>query len=311
MNRKRSGQRAATEPPLMYLVTSKAFLEQPHADDRVLVESLCAKGYAAHLVAWSDAAVDWSAADLVIVRSAWDYCEHYASFMAWTDKVAAVTDLWNPGEMIRWNADKRYLVDLQRTGLPIIPTVVLDGYHIEHLQHLFTKWSTRQIVTKPIIGSNAYATRFIQSPVSSEDKEALRQMAQQHVLFAQPYLRAVEDYGERSLVFINGEFVHAFRKTPFYAFSHHDDGKDKETAVYPSKSELSLAQLVMQRLKHRLLFGRVDLLNDDSGSPKIMELEFIEPRLNLHYSDRSLELLTHAIEQRLFALPIRSVSALR
>jgi hypothetical protein len=280
---------------VLYLVTGKAFLSHPHADDTILMEHLRARGCDVHLVAWNDSTVDWRAANLVIIRSTWDYCQNHASFITWANRVATITNLWNPIEVIQWNADKHYLMDLQATGLPIVPTVLLDEYCLEHLSDLCNEWSTEQIVIKPTIGSNAYATFLVKSPLSAYDKSTIYEASTRNTLFAQPHLRSVESYGERSLGYINGEFVHAFRKTPFYAFRSDSTDKDKEIAVYPSGSELRLAELIMQRLKHRLLFGRVDMLNDDNGTPRIMELEFIEPRLNLHYSDRSLTILADAV----------------
>src|SRR5207302_497326 len=100
-------------------------------------------------------------------------------------------------------------------------------------------------------GSNAYGILFIKGELSAEDEAAIRQTAQQSTLFVQPYLQTVEGYGERSLVFIDGKFAHAFRKTAFYAFSGAEDRKDKEAPVYPSKDELALAGAIIERLKYR------------------------------------------------------------
>lgn len=296
---------SANGVPVIYVVTSQEFLSHPHTDDTLLLEALQAKGYVARLVAWSDSSIHWQQADLVLIRSTWDYCQNHQKFMNWSTRIAGLTNLWNPVEIVQWNSDKRYLPQLSAAGLPTIPTLMLDDGHLQDLESLCRRWHTRQIVIKPVIGSNSYATFFVKSPISPSDKQAIHEAAKTNVLFAQPYLPAVETYGERSLVFIDGQFVHAFRKTPFYAFLHQDDGKEKEQPVYPSKRELALAMDIMQRLKHRLLFGRIDLLNDENSQPRVMELEFIEPRLNLHYSDRSLDLLVEAIGHRLSVLPSR------
>ncbi len=65
---------------------------------------------------WDDPAVDWAVFDVVIIRSTWDYHERRDDFIRWARHVESVSDLWNPFELIEWNTDKRYLLDLGRDG---------------------------------------------------------------------------------------------------------------------------------------------------------------------------------------------------
>ena len=71
---------------------------------------------------WDDAGADWAAYDLVVVRSTWDSVDRPTAFLAWVDAVAKVTRIENPAAALAWNLDKRYLVDLERAGLPVVPT---------------------------------------------------------------------------------------------------------------------------------------------------------------------------------------------
>ena len=64
--------------------------------------------------------------DLVVVRSTWDYFARREEFLAWAERVAAVTALHNPVSVLRWNSDKRYLRDLERAGVPIVPTTFVE-----------------------------------------------------------------------------------------------------------------------------------------------------------------------------------------
>lgn len=43
------------------------------------------------------------------------------SAVAWNQPEAR---FWNPPALIRWTLTKRYLLDLERAGVPVIPTVV-------------------------------------------------------------------------------------------------------------------------------------------------------------------------------------------
>ena len=97
-------------------------LPEPDVDESLLLEAAGKAGLAAELAAWDDENVDWSAYDLAVVRSTWDYFEHETAFRAWIESTARLTRLMNPaGTMLR-TVDKRYLLDLQSAGLPFVPT---------------------------------------------------------------------------------------------------------------------------------------------------------------------------------------------
>ena len=61
---------------------------------------------------WDDPAVDWAAADLVAVRSTWDYTERPEEFLAWARAVDGRTLLLNGADVFAWNHDKAYLAEL-------------------------------------------------------------------------------------------------------------------------------------------------------------------------------------------------------
>ena len=80
------------------------------------------RGVAASVSVWSDPSVDWSATPLCLLRSTWDYHGRYAEFMAWVDRVTAVTVVRNDPALVRWSAHKSYLRDLAERGVPVVPT---------------------------------------------------------------------------------------------------------------------------------------------------------------------------------------------
>ena len=83
-------------------------------DGPVLLAALAEQGIEAEPAVWTDPRVDWSAYDLVVVRSTWDYQDRHAEFLDWARRVAAVTTLANSAEVLAWNTDKTYLRTLQR-----------------------------------------------------------------------------------------------------------------------------------------------------------------------------------------------------
>lgn len=107
------------------LVTCSEYADG-HPDDVLVVEPLAGLCIAATFATWDDAAVDWSAFDLIVLRSTWDYTSRRAEFVAWIDGVARLTTLVNPAAAVRWSSDKRYLVHLARIGAPVVPTAFVD-----------------------------------------------------------------------------------------------------------------------------------------------------------------------------------------
>ena len=77
-----------------------------------LVDALERRGIDAAWARWDDAGVDWAAADLVAVRSTWDYTERAEEFLAWAREVDGVTRLLNGADVFTWNHDKAYLAGL-------------------------------------------------------------------------------------------------------------------------------------------------------------------------------------------------------
>ena len=109
--------------PRVLLVTSSNWPSgEPGAP--VLDAVLAERGIDAPWVCWDDPEVDWAAADLVAVRSTWDYIERYDEFVAWARRVDEVGRQLNGADVFAWNVDKAYLTGLG--DLPVVPTRTRD-----------------------------------------------------------------------------------------------------------------------------------------------------------------------------------------
>src|SRR6201996_1305585 len=84
-------------------------------DDAGLVAALRQRGLHARWLSWDDP--DTLRADLVILRATRDYPQRIDEFLEWT---TTVPHLFNAPEVVAWNADKRYLLDLAGRGVPTI-----------------------------------------------------------------------------------------------------------------------------------------------------------------------------------------------
>src|SRR6185295_16973173 len=108
----------STASPSVALVPS-AELPRLDADTRVLIAPLEARGVSVTPAVWDDPGVDWTAFDLAVVRSCWDYVPRREEFVRWAGRVERLA---NPAAVIAWNTDKGYLRDLADRGVPVVPT---------------------------------------------------------------------------------------------------------------------------------------------------------------------------------------------
>lgn len=272
-------------------------LPEPDPDEPLLLAALAARGVETRLAAWNDASEDWDAAGATVIRSTWDYVHRPDAFLAWAERVARAGPLWNPLKLIGANVHKGYLVELARRGVPVTPTwLVKRGASVELGRELDARrWA--DVVIKPAIGAASFRTRRFTRSELADAAEHLSGLLVDRDALVQPYLRSVEDHGERALVWIDGEFTHAVRKSP--RWSGQDESVSPALALEPEERELG--ESALRGLEHELLYARVDVARDEHGAPLVMELELIEPSLFLAQHPPALARLADALAHRLAA----------
>jgi glutathione synthase/RimK-type ligase-like ATP-grasp enzyme len=239
-------------------------------------------GSEAVTVHWDDPEVDWAAFDLAVIRSTWDYTWRTTEFLAWADRCAGLTKLANAPSVLRWNADKHYLGELAGLGVPVVSTRFLPPGSPVDLP------DDHEYVIKPTSGAGArLAARYR----PEEGDQAARHVARMHdegpTAMVQPYMRRIDTTGERALVFVAGRFAHAIRKnTVLSPGTRYDQRRAPHPGVLPwspTAAELAVAEQALAAVPHagELLYGRVDLVEGEDGSPRVMELEVLEPSLFL------------------------------
>jgi hypothetical protein len=291
-------------------------------DDRRLVDPLRALGVAAVPAVWDDPAVDWSAFDLVLLRSTWDYPPRRAEFLAWA---ASVPRLVNPAGVVGWNTDKRYLAELAAAGVPVVPTGWLPpgqpwrpGRSGAHPGEPGGDW-----VVKPAVGAGSLdcGRYHLGDPVQ-------RRMAEAHVarlhragrtVMVQPYLAAVDAHGETGVVFLPATgphrtsadrnrlaVSHAIRKAPMLDGPDPGTGclyrSERITRRVPTAAELAVARQALDAVPGgtgNLLYARVDLIPGPDRTPVLVELELTEPSLFLAHAPGVADRLAAAVAARL------------
>lgn len=279
--------------PLVLIATERR-LPEPDPDEDLLMDALAESDLEPRLAAWDDPAVDWRAGRLTVIRSTWEYHHRRDRFVAWADRTAGQSQLWNPAPVLRWNSHKSYLLDLAGAGVPVIPTVLLRHGSTDSLAGIIAERRWPRVVVKPAVSASSYRTILADESATDEGESHLRGILAERDALVQPYLQSVEDHGERAVIWIDGEFTHAVRKSPRFAA----DEESVSEALPVSDDERLVAEKALALVKGPLLYARVDLARDADGSPQVMELELIEPSLYLLQSPGALSRLVSAISSR-------------
>ena len=259
-------------------------------DDRLLLAPLAALGVTAEAAVWNDPAVDWHAYDAVVLRSTWDYPDAYPAFLEWA---AAVPRLINPVEIVRWNTDKRYLLELEAAGILIVPTLFVGPGEAWRVPR---DWN--EVVVKPATSAGSRDTARYDRADPGVQAHVHRLGAAGRVVMLQPYRHNVEQTGETGLMYAGGRFSHAIRKGPLLQpgglmtdqlFAPEDIAPRE-----PTPAERGLGDQAVAYVTARFgipAYARVDLL----PGPMIIEMELTEPSLYLAYGPGSAGRVATAI----------------
>src|SRR5690606_38821279 len=88
-----------------------------------------------------------------------NYHQVYDAFVDWLVATALTTPVHNPLPVLRWNSHKRYLHDLERAGLPVVPTEFVNrGADLTPLPERCAQLGWSDIVIKPAISGGSFAT---------------------------------------------------------------------------------------------------------------------------------------------------------
>jgi O-ureido-D-serine cyclo-ligase len=278
-----------------------------------LREAVTALGAHVDTPCWDDATVDWARYDLAVLRSTWDYAERIDEFLAWAERCAALTRLVNPPEVVRWNTDKRYLMQVARAGVPVVPTrfvtpgtdaaTELCGFLDGGPDRLSVGMTSdfQEFVVKPTVGAGSRdAARYHCADFERAAGHLERLLIAGRSAMLQPYLDRVDEHGETAAMYFSGEFSHAVRKGPLLQtggdFVAGLFAPEAISARAADHAERRVADATCAALPFdSLLYVRVDLIRDDTGAPVVLEVELIEPSLFFAHAPGSAQRLATAL----------------
>jgi len=270
-------------------------------DDAPFEAALADRGIEIFKPAWDDAGFDWSNLTACLIRTTWDYAARRDEFVAWAGRVGAATTLFNPPHVVRWNTDKRYLRDIERAGVPTIPTIWLERDRRYDVGALIAENGWNRAFIKPVVGASASGTlRFECDSAGIATSQAhLDSILSRCDAMLQPYYSSVESEGETSVVFIDGAISHCVRKVPVPGdYRVQDDFGAHDEPASLGSNDLKAAQLAMSAVGEPPLYGRVDFLRDAEGGLRMNELELVEPSLFFRHAPAAAEKLAAGLIRR-------------
>ena len=147
--------------------------------------------------AWTRSA-DFAAFDLILPLLTWGYCRAAPAWQAAVDGWAARgLPVLNPPHVLRWNIDKAYLGRLAAHGAPVVPTLYVERASEQALRDAAAAFGTESLIAKPRISASAWQT-IRWSPGAALDG------GPDGPAMIQPFLPAILDEGEISLIYVAG-----------------------------------------------------------------------------------------------------------
>jgi glutathione synthase/RimK-type ligase-like ATP-grasp enzyme len=289
------GQRTVTK---IALATSTKY-PQLTTDDRLLLSPLAAHNIHVEPAIWDDPHTDWSRFAAVVIRSCWDYHLQPEKFLRWIAHLdSANIPVFSPAPLIRWNANKSYLCDLEAKAVAVVPTYWGEDPTPIPLQDKLSELGWTQAVVKPRISATAYRTHLVTQQTAHSTQPLFDELRRTSGVMVQKFMESISTEGEWSLMFFGGAFSHAILKKPQPGdFRVQNDFGGTSQLADPPPHVLASATRALQAV-HPTLYARVDGVVE-GGQFLLMELELIEPMLFLADHPDAPNRFAHAISRAL------------
>lgn len=244
------------------------------ADDPILLAALAARGHEVFHWCWDDPQVDWESVEVALVRSTWDYFTRMPEFLAWLEVTRTKLRFVNDAEILAWNIDKHYLLELSQAGLSVIPTQIVSEEGLEGaVESLWQKGESA--IVKPVVSGGSWGLHHWQPGDSIEVDSA------QGPWLVQPFVPTIAEEGELSVILLGGKVSHGIRKTPKSGdIRVQREFGGNEVVEEPSEEACALAHAVLQACPGSPLYARADMVQY-LGRYALMEMELLEPELFL------------------------------
>ena len=300
VNRQRLSKFASprAKPLFMTMIVFATCHEFPdiQMSDALVADGLEAAGVRVRAAAWNGDQTPFKEADMIVVRSTWDYPQDAEAFRRWLIGLGAYKTVVNGPALMHWNFTKRYLMRLGVSGAPLPPTRFVAPHAVD-IARAMEELALERAVVKPVIGATASGL----SIVERGDTQGLQAAADAlgHAGLVQPLIPEIKTLGETSLIYIDGAFSHAVVKRP-------KDGDIRVQEEHGGVTTLTDAPAwavkegaaILEMLPEAPMYARVDAVILDERL-QLMEVELIEPELFFTHQPEAADRFAAALLKKL------------
>lgn len=213
--------------------------------------------------------------------------------------------------------NKKYLLDLEKRGVKIVPTEVVERGSRRSLSDIIPSRDWKDFVVKPAVSAAADGTWLVKGgDLAAADVRFADQLTREDLLI-QPYLTQIEADGEWSMIYFDGEFSHSVVKRPAEGdFRVQEQFGGSVTPVLPSDAFIASGKRILEAVSDPLLYAGMDGVEhtmpilyaridgvEHNGEFMLMELEINEPLLFLLTSTGAAERFAEGILRRMSSTP--------
>lgn len=276
-------------------------------EDRLVQEALQQRGLSVTRKAWDNPDFNWKTTRYALFRTTWDCFNRYDEFSNWFVQTRKLTQFINSGDLIAWNIDKHYLLDLQRKGVNIPKTFIIEPDSKSTLADAIKNsqrelnFSTKDLVLKPCVAGAARHTYKFHESESENYETIFQELISKEAMMLQEFQKNIVAEGEISMMLFNGEFSHAVLKIAKPGdFRVQDDFGGSVHNHIPSEEEVDFAKKVLAASPELPVYARVDMFKDNDGKWALAELEIFEPELWFRIRPDAATQLADCIHSKLF-----------
>ena len=267
--------------------------------DNLIVKPLKDLGWECEFVPWDSTSVNWDDFDAVIIRSTWDYQQKENLFSRTLQLIeASSATLYNSLDTVKWNINKRYLLELEKENISIIPTRLYDSFDFDIVNQLFSFFNENKLIIKPCVSANADDTFILEQNKMGSLKPVLENTFSQKDFLVQPFIKNIRIEGEYSLIYFGNRLSHVLLKTPkngdFRVQEEH--GGILKAINKPESSLIDFGNKVMGTVPYQCLYSRVDVVRG-SDNYLLMEIELIEPSLYFNMDSKSPQMFAEVFNK--------------
>ena len=272
------------------------YINQVLLEDDLLKNQLEIKGLKVTKKSWDDKNFDWRKTRFAIFRTTWDYFDRFDEFFKWIEETKNKTNFINSSEIINWNIDKHYLLELQKKGINIAHTKFIEKNNDITLSQLFDETNWEEAVLKPTISGAARHTYRLNKKNYTLKEKLFEELLNHESMMFQEFLNDIIKSGEISLVMIGGKYTHAVRKIAKNGdFRVQDDHGGTVERHQATNKEIIFAENCIKQCPFNPIYARVDIVYDNNNNPSLSELELIEPELWFRNNNDSVKKLVDEI----------------